>query len=149
MVHHFEDLAVGQRFRLGEVTVRREDILRFAREFDPQPFHLDDDAAARTPFGGIVASGWHTASLAMRLMVDGLVRDVASLGSPGVDELRWLVPVRPDDTLRLEVEVVAAKASASRPDRGLVTLRLELFNQREERVMTMQSPGMVRRRGGG
>ncbi len=149
MVHHFEDLAVGQRFRLGEVTVRREDILRFAREFDPQPFHLDDDAAAQTPFGGIVASGWHTASLAMRLMVDGLVRDVASLGSPGVDELRWLVPVRPDDTLRLEVEVVAAKASATRPDRGLVTLRLELFNQREERVMTMQSPGMVRRRGGG
>jgi acyl dehydratase len=149
MVHHFEDLAVGQRFRLGEVTVRREDILRFAREFDPQPFHLDDDAAARTPFGGIVASGWHTASLAMRLMVDGLVRDVASLGSPGVDELRWLVPVRPDDTVRLEVEVVAAKASASRPDRGLVTLRLELFNQRDERVMTMQSPGMVRRRGGG
>jgi acyl dehydratase len=147
MTLYFEDFHVGQRFSPGlRHTVTREAILRFASEFDPQPFHLDDAAARATPFGGLVASGWHTASLAMKLMVQGLVQGVASLGSPGVDELRWLVPVRPDDTLELQVEVVAKKPSASRPDRGAVTLRCELYNQKNERVMTMQSPGIIRRR---
>ncbi len=142
----FEDFAVGQTRELGECSISREEILAFARQFDPQPFHLDEEAARRSPFGGLVASGWHTAALAMRLVVDSMGLDSGSLGSPGADELRWLLPVRPGDRLRLRTEVIEVTPSRSKPDRGSVRLRYELRNQNGEPVMTMIGIGLFRRR---
>ena len=145
-MRYFEDLAVGDRRQLGSHTVTQSEILEFARAFDPQPFHLDQDAAARSHFGGIVASGWHTASLAMRLFVDGMVHEIATMGSPGVDELRWLAPVRPGDTLSLRTEIVDVTPSTSRPDRGSVRVRYDLRNQRDEQVLSMIGIGIIQRR---
>ena len=124
----------------------RDEIVAFAREFDPQPFHLDEAAAARTIFGGLLASGWHTGSILMRLMWDTFLRDAASLGSPGVDEIRWLQPVRPGDTLRARFTVVEAVPSRSKPDRGVVRSLSEVLNQRGEVVMTVRGMGMFSRR---
>ena len=146
MATYFEDLTVGQAWQAGSHTVTAEEIVRFARQFDPQPFHVDEAAAARSPFGGLVASGWHTASLAMRLMVDGILADARSFGSPGVDELRWLRPVRPGDTLSLHLEVVAVTPSQSKPDRGSVKVRYQLSNQRGELVLRMVGLGIFARR---
>jgi len=145
-VRYLEDIAVGERRQLGKKTIGREEIVAFAREFDPQPFHLDEAAAARSHFGGLVASGWHTASVAMRLFVDGMVGEIASMGSPGVDELRWLAPLRPGDTVSLQTEIVAVEPSRSRPDRGSVRVRYELTNQRDELVLTMIGIGIIARR---
>lgn len=146
MKRWFDDLAVGEVQEYPGRTVTREEILAFAREFDPQSFHIDDDAARRSAFGGIVASGWHTAAICQRLVVDGLASTLASLGSPGVDELRWVRPVRPGDTLVLRVECVETRPSRSKPDRGLVRLRYELRNQEGDVVMTMIGMALVRRR---
>lgn len=143
---HFEDFHVGQRIDCGTWTVTLEEILAFARQFDPQPFHLDEAAAKQTHFGGVVASGWHTASLCMRLVVDAMLNKTVSLGSPGIDELRWLKPVRPGDTLRAVVEVAAMKPSQSKPDRGSMQVKYVLENQRGEPVMTMLGWGMIGRR---
>lgn len=145
-MRYLEDIAVGERRELGSKTFTREEILSFARDFDPQPFHLDDAAAARSHFGGLVASGWHTASVAMRLFVDGMVGEIASMGSPGVDELRWLAPVRPGDTVSLQTEIVDVQPSRSRPDRGSVRVRYELRNQHGELVLTMIGIGIIARR---
>jgi acyl dehydratase len=143
-------------FHAGDVTetparrVSREQIVAFAREFDPQPFHVDEEAAKRSPFGGLVASGWHTASLCMRMVVDhALAGDgvSGSLGSPGVDELRWLRPVRPGDSLTVRIEVLEVVPSRGKPDRGLVKLRYTMRNQDGEEVMTMIALGIMRRRG--
>ncbi len=145
-MRYLEDLVVGERHQLGDRTVTREEIVSFARDFDPQPFHLDEAAAARSHFGGLVASGWHTASVAMRLFVDGMVGEIASMGSPGVDELRWLAPLRPGDTVSLQTEIVAVEPSRSRPDRGSVRVRYELTNQRGELVLTMIGIWIIARR---
>lgn len=143
---HFEDFAPGRTWEIDGPVVTREAIVEFATRFDPQYFHLDERAAAHSPFGGLIASGWHTVSICMRLICDAYLLQAASLGSPGVDEVRWLKPVRPGDRLRLRTTVLDAKPSRSRPDRGTVLHRWELFNQRDELVMQMQGYGMFARR---
>jgi acyl dehydratase len=150
MASYLEDFQVGDIRETGSWTVTREEILAFARQFDPQPFHIDEAAAARTSFGGLIASGWHTASICMRLVVDTALVDesgeTGSLGSPGVDELRWVKPVRPGDTLTVRIEVVESVPSRSKPDRGLVRLRYTVFNQHRENVMTVVAMGLMRKR---
>jgi acyl dehydratase len=141
----FEDFQPGDVRETGSVTVTQEEIVAFAREFDPQPFHIDEDAARRSPFGGIIASGWHSAALCMRMIVSMLGPDSGSLGSPGVDELRWLKPVRPGDELWVRVEVLETVPSKSKPDRGLVKLRYTMRNQNAEDVMSMIALGLVLR----
>jgi acyl dehydratase len=144
---YWEDFPVGAVFEFGGATLTRESIVDFARQYDPQPFHLDDAAAAASLFGGLSASGWQTCALTMRMMCDGYLNRSASLGSPGIDELRWLKPVRPGDTLRVRMEVLQAREMASRPGVGLVLHRWTVSNQHAEPVMTMQGWGMVRVRG--
>jgi acyl dehydratase len=139
MTTAFEDLTPGWSITLPPRALTREEIVRFAREWDPQPFHLDEEAARRSHFGGLVASGWQTASLCMRLVVDGLLKDSTSMGSPGIDELRWLKPVRPDDPLTLTVKVLEARPSQSKPDRGSVKIGYSLVNGEGEQVMTMSA----------
>src|SRR3546814_2579386 len=120
-------------------------MIDFASKYDPQPFHLDDAAAAATYFGRLSASGWHTAAMAMRMIVDDMkAHEQAGLGSPGIDELRWLKPVYPGDTLRCESEVLSKRRSASRPEMGLFESELTVLNQHDERVMTMRSTGLIR-----
>ena len=145
-MYYFEDFAVGSIIELGSKTVSEEEIIRFAQEFDPQPFHVDHDAAARSIFGGLIASGWHTASIAMRLMVDGLLLKSSSMGSPGLEQLRWVKPVRPGDTLSAQVTVLESRPSQSKPDRGAVKIRTEVTNQQGEQVMWMESFGLFGRR---
>jgi len=141
---YFEDYVVGAIYEFGEMAVSEADIVEFARRYDPQPFHVDAEAAAASPFGGLIASGWHTAALMMRLLVDNYVSSVAGLASPGVDELRWVRPVRPGDRLRLRVEVLEARRSVSKPDRGILRSALTVLNQADETVMTVRSLGMLR-----
>ena len=143
---YFEDFQVGQVYELGSYTVSEEQILTFAREFDPQPFHVDSVLAAESIYGGIIASGLHTASIFMRLLYDGLLCRSASMGSPGQDELRWLKPVRPGDTLTARGTVEELIPSKSKPDRGLVRKSYEVLNQHGEKVMTMRGLGMFGRR---
>lgn len=143
---YFEDFAIGHCFELGSVSVTESDILDFAQSFDPQPFHVDHAAAAESIFGGIIASGWHTCSMMMRLAVDGYLHRSASLGSPGVDEVRWLKPVRAGDVLTMRSTVQEAVASVSRPDRGVVYALWEAFNQHGELVTTIKGRGMMLRR---
>jgi len=145
MTFFLEDFSLGDAFEFGSLSVSEAEIIAFARQFDPQPFHIDPVAAARTPFGGIVASGWHTASLCMRLLVDGLLCRTATLGSPGIDTLRWLRPLRPGDTLHLRGVVSALRPSDSKPDRGVLTVRLEAYNQRDELLLSMEGVNFVRR----
>lgn len=145
---HYEDIEVGRVERFGNKLVDRDEVVDFASKFDPQPFHLDDEAAAKTYFGRLSASGWHTASMVMRMMVDHMTeRKQAGLGSPGIDELRWLKPVYPGDILRCETEVLEKRRSASRPDMGIFKSKLTVFNQVDEPVMTMLSNGLIRVRG--
>ena len=145
---HYEDIEVGRVERFGNKLVDRDEVVDFASKFDPQPFHLDDEAAAKTYFGRLSASGWHTASMVMRMMVDHMTeRKQAGLGSPGIDELRWLKPVYPGDILRCETEVLEKRRSASRPDMGIFKSKLTVFNQDDEPVMTMRSNGLIRVRG--
>ena len=143
---YFEDLAVGQTFGTGTVTVEPEMIKAFAAEFDPQPFHLDEDAARASPFGGLVASGWHTAALTMRLLVGGELRVVGGLIGLGVEELRWPRPVRPGDVLRVESEVLGLRPSKSKPDRGIVRVRNTTLNQDGQPVMVQVVTMIVPRR---
>ncbi len=143
---HFEDFAVGQVYELGTREITREQIIAFAREFDPQPFHVDEEAAKDTAFGGLIASGWHTASIYMRCYADALLAGSASMGSPGVDELRWLVPVRPGDTLSSRCTVTDVRPSSRRADRGTVFLLSEVRNQRGEVVLSMTARGLFGRR---
>ncbi|MDA2806847.1 MaoC family dehydratase [Nocardiopsis suaedae] len=131
---YLEDYPVGETAEFGRATVVEDEIIAFAERFDPQSFHLDPAGAQDGPFGGLIASGWHTASLMMRLYAEGYLSPRASLGGPGVDELRWTEPVRPGDTLTLRTEVLEARKSSSKPDRGLLRTRVELFNQRDRKV---------------
>lgn len=143
---YFEDYVTGAVHQFGSVTVREADIIRFAREYDPQAFHTDPDAAQATPFGGVIASGWHTAGLMMRMVVDHYLSHVASLASPGLDELRWTRPVRPGDMLTVRATVIEARRSRSKPDRGLVRTLFEVLNQRDEVVMSVKAMNMLRAR---
>ncbi len=143
---YFEDFPPGDVRESPPRTLTREEIVAFARQFDPQPLHLDDEAARRSIYGGLLASGWHTAAVVMRLLWETFLRDAASLGSPGVDEVRWLKPVRPGDTLRARFTVTEARPSTRRADRGVVRSLSEVFNQHGELVMTMRGLGMYARR---
>lgn len=143
---YFEDFTPGMTLTFGDRLVTAEEIVAFAREYDPQPFHLDDEAGRGTHFGGLVASGWQTAGFMMRMLVDHMLSPQASLGSPGVDELRWLRPVRPGDRLSVRVEVLETRLSRSRPGMGTVRQRSEVLNQGGEVVMSTVSVGMFRTR---
>ena len=144
--HYWEDFPAGSVREFGHKTVERDAVLAFAREFDPQPFHLDDAAAEGSLFGRLSASGWHTCAMAMRMMCDEYLLESASLGSPGIDSLRWLKPVYPGDTLHVKLTVLQARPMASRPEVGLVQSRWEVFNQHAEAVLSMEGWGMFRRR---
>ncbi|WP_267434995.1 MaoC family dehydratase [Sphingomonas sp. GM_Shp_1] len=140
-----EDMAVGDVARFGACHVDRDEVIAFAARYDPQPFHLSDEAAAATHFGRLSASGWHTASMTMAMIV-AHYRDIGfqSLGSPGIDELRWLKPVYPGDTLRCETEVLETRRSASRPDMGFVVSLLTVYNQDDVAVMRFRPTVMIR-----
>ena len=143
----YEDIAVGQKQAFGQYEVTREEVIDFASKFDPQPFHLDDEAAAQTHFGRISASGWHTCAMTMAMLVANLKENrQAGLGSPGIDQLRWKKPVYPGDTLRCESEVIEKRRSASRPEMGIFKSRVAVFNQHDEPVMEMVSNGLIRTR---
>ena len=143
----WEDFPVGQTMDFEGRPVSREAVIAFASQFDPQAFHLDDEAGAASVFGGLCASGWHTCAMAMRIMCDGYLLESSSQGSPGIDNLRWLKPVFPGDTLRLRMEVLEARVMNSKPHIGLVRSRWTLRNQHEEPVLTMEGWGMFGRRG--
>jgi acyl dehydratase len=143
---YFEDFQVGKVIDVGSRTITEDEIIAFGKQFDPQPFHVDREAAAQSVYGGIIASGWHTCSLMMRLMVDGFLRDSSSMGSPGMDEIRWLQPVRGGDTLSVTATVLESRPSTSKPDRGVVIIAWQARNQREEVVATIKAMGMFIRR---
>jgi acyl dehydratase len=145
-MRYFEDYQVGQSATLGSHTITRDEIIAFATQFDPQPFHVDEARARESIYGGLIASGWHTASLMMRLIVDGWESDTAGMGSPGVDELRWLLPVRPGDTLTASIAILEMTPSTRRPDRGTVRTLCELRNQDGQVVLRAIGIGMVARR---
>jgi acyl dehydratase len=142
----FEDFAPGAVYAFGDHVMDEAEVIAFATRFDPQPFHIDEAAARDSIFGGLIASGWHTGSVVMRLMVDHYLSPESSLGSPGVDEIRWIVPVRPGDRLRVRITVLSAVASRSKPDRGIIHSLTEVLNQKDQVVMTMKGMGMFRRR---
>jgi acyl dehydratase len=142
----WEDFKVGEVAEMGRHTFTAEEIVAFARQFDPQPFHIDAASAKAGPFDGLIASGWHTCSVGMRLMVESYVNDSKSLGSPGLDNIRWLKPVRPGDTITYTRVLLESRASASRKDVGLVKSRWEAVNQKGELVLTMEGWGMFGRR---
>ncbi|MBU8897724.1 acyl dehydratase [Corallococcus sp. H22C18031201] len=145
-MRYFEDFEVGEVSECGPHVVTREEILAFAKQFDPQPFHVDDEAARQSIFGGIIASGWHTAAICHRLVVEGLLGKAASMGSPGVDELRWLKPVRPGDALSVRVELLEKQPSRSKADRGSFKFRFQVSNQKGEVVMTEIANALFARR---
>jgi len=145
----FEDFAVGQTFRTAGATLSEAQILDFALMWDPQPFHIDKIAAERGPYGGLIASGFQTLLVAFRLIWAERIINAASMGSPGMDELRWLRPVRPGDTLFVTGEVMDVRESKSRPDRGFITIRYTVTNQNDEPVMRFSVAHMLRRRGTG
>lgn len=143
---HFEDYVVGTVAEHGSYAVTEEEVIRFAVAFDPHLMHTDVAASAEGPFGGLIASGWHTTAMMMRIMVDNYLNERTSLGSPGIDDLRWHKPVRPGDVLSARFTVIAARASASKPDRGLLHTRIELMNQTGEIVMSQVMLNLMRRR---
>lgn len=143
---YFEDFSTDWTAEYGPRRVTREEIVGFAAQYDPQPMHLDEEAARQTMLGGLAASGWHTCAIMMKMIADGLLLDTASMGAPGIDEVKWLRPVRPGDSLTVRGSVTAVRASQSKQDRGFVTFFWEVFNDRDERVMTLICPQMVLRR---
>ena len=148
-MRYWEDIKEGEVVQLGSRTLDKDRMVAFAREFDPQPFHTDEKAAEASIWGGLIASGWLTGSVLMRIFNDGYLKDTAGLGSPGIDELRWLKPVRPGDTLTGRLTVLETAASRSKPDRGIVRSLMEVLNQHGEIVMTTKGVNFVRRRPGG
>ena len=140
----YEDLAIGQKQAFGRYEVTREEVIEFASKYDPQPFHLDDEAAAATHFGRLSASGWHTCAMTMAMLVENLKANrQAGLGSPGIDQLRWKKPVFPGDTLRCESVVIERRRSGSRPEMGIFKSSLTVFNQNDEPVLEMVSNGLI------
>ncbi len=146
-MRYYEDVEVGGTASFGSYTVTRDEVIDFARRYDPQPFHLSDEAAAATHFGRLSASGWHSCAMTMAMIVENLERHgEAGLGSPGIDELRWLTPVYPGDRLRCESEVLDKRRSVSRPGMGLYRSRMTVFNQDDVAVMRFVSNSMIRTR---
>jgi len=143
-VRWFEDYVPGDVHELGRVAVDRDELVAFAERYDPQPFHVDDAAAARSPFGGLIASGWQTGSLMMRPLAERYLSQASSLGSPGIDELRWLRPVRPGDVLSIRATVLEAARSRSKPDRGLVRTLCEVRDTQGNVVMSLKALNLIR-----
>ena len=144
---YFDDFKVGECFISESSTLTESEIIGFAREFDPQSFHLDREAAKTSPFGGLIASGFHTLSLGFRLFIDTGVIDACGMGSPGMEQIRWLQPVRPGDSIRTETRVVEMRPSGSKSDRGVLLMDFEVKNQRGEAVLTMRAVHLLRRKG--
>ena len=143
---HWEDFSPGRVFEHGPRRMTREEIVAFAAEFDPQPMHLDEAAASATLLGGLSASGWHACCILMRMCTESFVLNSTSMGAPGVDEVRWLIPIRPGDQLTLRATVVETRSSKSRPDMGFVRFMFELFNQAGGRAVTLTTSLMMARR---
>jgi acyl dehydratase len=143
---YWEDFQIGERAEPGRHTFTEDEIVEFGRRYDPQPFHVDVENARRSAFGGLIASGWQTCAIGMRLMVEGYIRQTVSLGSPGIDNIRWLKPVRPGDTISYSRIVLESRASTTRKGVGLVKHRWEAVNQRGELVLTMEGWGMFGRK---
>jgi acyl dehydratase len=143
---YFEDFEVGQRFETRSVTVSEADIVAFARQFDPQYYHVDPQAAKKSAFGGLIASGFHTLSLSMRLFFDLDIWPEAMIASPGLENVKFLKPMRPGDTIRAAAEVVEVKASTSKPDRGVVIMEHPCWNQNDEMILTLRCVHLLRRR---
>ena len=148
MVRYFEAIGAGETHDLGTYTADREELIEFARRYDPQPIHIDPDAAARTMFDGLIASGWHTAGSCMGLLAEGFLNDTASVGSFGLEELRWRTPVRPGDTISVAVEIPATHASESREDRGYIDVELHAENGDGEEVLSWDSTNIILTRAG-
>jgi acyl dehydratase len=148
-LRYFEDYVSGASYECGSVSIDEASIIAFAKEFDPQPFHVDPVAAASGPFGGLIASGWHTAAVVMRLLVDNYLSAEASLGGAGADEIRWPYPVRPGDTLRVRATVVESRRSLSKPDRGVIKTLAEAINQDSRTVMRCTAINFLRVRPAG
>ncbi len=146
MTFAFDDFSAGQTFDLGTLTVDETEMLEFSRRYDPQPFHIDSAAAAAGMYGGLIASGWQTVAVTMRMLVDHVLSPASSLGSPGCDELRWTAPVRPGDSLAVRIEILSTRRSRSKPDRGLVSNQLEVLNQRDEVVLTLKTVLLLKAR---
>lgn len=146
VTRYFEDFHVGEIIPVGSTSVREAEIISFAKQYDPQPMHIDPNAASFTIYGGLIASGWHTVALFMRMIVDSVVGKASSLGSPGVEELRWPVPVRPGDTLTGQMEVLETRISNSRPSMGIVRWRGELRNQKGQLVLSLLGTNFFGRR---
>ena len=146
MTRYFEDFQVGDTFDLGRTSATQEEIIAFARQFDPQPFHTDPERAKESFFGGLVASGWHTISLFMRLLVDKLINETISLGSPGVDEVRWIRPVHPDEVLHGRFTILDSKVSQSKANLGIIRSRGELLNSSDQVVMSLLGTHFIGRR---
>jgi len=147
MERYFDDFKVGERFRSKGVTLTEADVISFALAYDPQPFHIDVAAAAKSPFGELIASGLHTFALAWRMFLQEGLLSACSLGSPGVDELRWTAPVKPGDTIYTEAEVLETRPSTSKPDRGTLRMGYRVVNQRNETVLTMAIVHILKKRG--
>lgn len=147
--YYWEDFHVGERIQIGEKRIEKDEIVEFASKYDPQSFHVDEEVAKTSKFGGLIASGWHTCSIVMRMMCDAYLLESASLGSPGLDNIKWLKPVRPGDTLRAFRTVLETRASKSKPDIGVVKTLWEVLNQKDETVLTMEGYGMFYRRNPG
>ena len=142
----FEDYRAGESFEFGQYTVTQEEIIEFSQKYDPQYFHTDPQAAKESLYGGLIASGWMSGAIAMRMMCDHFISQVSGMGSPGVDRLRWILPVRAGDTLHMRVTVTEARRSQSKPDRGVITLSQEMINQHGQVVMSLESKGLHRLR---
>jgi acyl dehydratase len=145
-LRYFEDFAVGDVYELGSRALTQDQIIAFAREYDPQPFHVDPEAAKRSPFGTLIASGWQTVGVFMSLLVNGLIKDTASMGSPGIEGIQWLKPVKPGDVLTGRIRILEATPSKSRPDRGILKTQGELFDAKGELVMTIRAVNFFGRR---
>jgi acyl dehydratase len=143
---YFEDFRLGEKTDLGRYSVTEDEILAFARQYDPQPMHTDRDFAARTSFGGLIASGWHSCAMFMRLLVDAMLMESSAIASPGVDGIRWIRPVRAGDVLHAEAEVIEITPSRQRLDRGLVKHDCKVFNQNAELVMTLRTLALFSRK---
>ncbi|MEO6651318.1 MAG: MaoC family dehydratase [Ilumatobacteraceae bacterium] len=142
MTIYFDDFSVGDEFELGSVEVSEADIVEFATKYDPQPFHIDTAAAEASPFGGLIASGWHTGAMYMRLLCDGLLNGSSSQGASGIEDMRWLAPVRPGDTLAARYRVEEVNRSATKPNRGTVQFLSEMSNQDGVIVLRMRGRGL-------
>jgi len=142
---YFEDLYIGQKISIGPIYVAKNDIIDFAKKFDPQPFHIDEEKAKNSLFGGLCASGWHTCALYMRMLYDSFLVDLASLGSPGMNEIRWIKPLFPEQEISGELTLISKKPSKSNPSIGSVVFNSQIYNNKKELIMTMESISIIKK----